>query len=1275
MTNKWKNLLLALILLVGLSLPMGIVGADNEEVQVEDDDPVHGTLVSADDSITVTKLDQETVDSVFGGISLERDLGLVRSDKNVVGSHFDASRFEVTDTWGVPGLTKYNTHMPAINEGPMTRASDDDSVNDDFVNGSSFSRWGEEVTGSLTHSNVQSLVDGIDWYQLDLHDDTNPSPMGTVSNVSFELTDYSSTDTLYEFALEDDGSGGLTLAEDYADFMTVFVANYDTMTGLNYMGGTDFYYDDGDDTDGWVWDGDNSLYPDDNWTFHFVPPLKAEGNNDADGFANGFTEDGFVWVGLTYSWFLTQTSPQTRDGFEIDYEFTLDRATQTGDAGSNDYKNATAAPSGNIRIDSCYNQMDWYQFTGTDHTKLWNMSFSMNWTWLNAGMDAQYIRDNWLYVYILWYGDGQDDTWGTADDGLTGVVYHYTYFGIGSGGIFDPNGNLPIDFNAWLHNNWTDAPQTPEDMRKAYVGFLSEPQLFTYSGNQITGQYIPDWRAWSDYNVQLTIGEYAPNNQPTITEVTVQSDFEQDPTGGYYDSEFILEVTYQDDDDDPPSEIWVYIDKDTPYEKASDISNSPTDVFDMDYTDGKTFKLEMIGDDLTDDPYPHTVHVEALDDVPEASIRSSQWSDLFEFTDGIRVWDDEPVDVNPNRQQFDELMEDDPTTYFPLEGIDGQFKDPENSFEVFYIWNETHGNWSDNYDSDLMNIDVVEYEGIWQIAVTPKHNQYGSEPIRLQGEDEHSWVNLTTSITVREVNDPPMVDAIEIDGVQYEVDNVDPRRPVIHLEGESTVEFKEDIEYTFSIIARDTDLEEDWTQLEYSYVRSTSSDWDEDPDVGYNTGEVTFTPTNNDVKAGNDKMVFSIDDHREDGDIKLEIYLEIENVNDDPTLMIPTTTARTWKQFSKIQIRPIAADEDKNDQITFSVNFEEAIGTEYESIEDQLPFMEVTKGIDWDITPTTGDFWFEVDDQKIWKTSSGMVNQQEITIVFQATDKEGGFATASISLVLNDENEEPPRPDAINVNPVKPNAKEPVNFWVDPVEDPDGDRLTYKWDFGDGSTGEGINVNHTYATKGYKTVQMWVEDGQFSTEKISLRVEVAEEVSGDDDVGPDDDDDDDVVDPGTETDNTMIIIVAVIIIVVVILVVVLFIFLLLRKKPAPTAQMYPGYDQQALGAYAQQGLPPGAVGELPPQATPELPPAAEGQVPPDNLPPAEGQAPMEQPPMEPQPEVAPAAPETAPPVAAAPEMAAPESAPEQPAGDGCPSCGAAVDPTWFLCPNCKSPLQ
>jgi DNA/RNA endonuclease G (NUC1) len=42
--------------------------------------------------------------------------------------------------------------------------------------------------------------------------------------------------------------------------------------------------------------------------------------------------------------------------------------------------------------------------------------------------------------------------------------------------------------------------------------------------------------------------------------------------------------------------------------------------------------------------------------------------------------------------------------------------------------------------------------------------------------------------------------------------------------------------------------------------------------------------------------------------------------------------------------------------------------------------------------------------------------------------------------------------------------------------DPDGDALTYAWDFGDGSTGTGVNPTHVYADNGMYTVTLTVSD-------------------------------------------------------------------------------------------------------------------------------------------------------------------------------------------------------
>ncbi|MGE0681330.1 MAG: PQQ-binding-like beta-propeller repeat protein [Candidatus Binatia bacterium] len=46
--------------------------------------------------------------------------------------------------------------------------------------------------------------------------------------------------------------------------------------------------------------------------------------------------------------------------------------------------------------------------------------------------------------------------------------------------------------------------------------------------------------------------------------------------------------------------------------------------------------------------------------------------------------------------------------------------------------------------------------------------------------------------------------------------------------------------------------------------------------------------------------------------------------------------------------------------------------------------------------------------------------------------------------------------------------------------DPNGDTLTFTWDFGDNTTGNGSVVTHTYATTGIYTVTLTVSDGQLS---------------------------------------------------------------------------------------------------------------------------------------------------------------------------------------------------
>jgi PKD repeat protein len=57
-----------------------------------------------------------------------------------------------------------------------------------------------------------------------------------------------------------------------------------------------------------------------------------------------------------------------------------------------------------------------------------------------------------------------------------------------------------------------------------------------------------------------------------------------------------------------------------------------------------------------------------------------------------------------------------------------------------------------------------------------------------------------------------------------------------------------------------------------------------------------------------------------------------------------------------------------------------------------------------------------------------------------------------------------------------------VSFNGGGSSDPDGDTLTYSWDFGDGSSGTGATPTHTYATGGVFTVTLTVNDGCTSSQ-------------------------------------------------------------------------------------------------------------------------------------------------------------------------------------------------
>jgi hypothetical protein len=110
-------------------------------------------------------------------------------------------------------------------------------------------------------------------------------------------------------------------------------------------------------------------------------------------------------------------------------------------------------------------------------------------------------------------------------------------------------------------------------------------------------------------------------------------------------------------------------------------------------------------------------------------------------------------------------------------------------------------------------------------------------------------------------------------------------------------------------------------------------------------------------------------------------------------------------------------------------------------------------------------------------SSSGGSSKKKWIIIGAAAG--GGAAVAAYALTRNG----PPVAGTIGVSPTGTGMAGVTSytFTSQGSSDPDGDSLSYTWNFGDGGNGTGQTISHTFASTGTRTVDLSITDGHDHT--------------------------------------------------------------------------------------------------------------------------------------------------------------------------------------------------
>ncbi|MCP4768213.1 MAG: PKD domain-containing protein, partial [Gammaproteobacteria bacterium] len=123
-------------------------------------------------------------------------------------------------------------------------------------------------------------------------------------------------------------------------------------------------------------------------------------------------------------------------------------------------------------------------------------------------------------------------------------------------------------------------------------------------------------------------------------------------------------------------------------------------------------------------------------------------------------------------------------------------------------------------------------------------------------------------------------------------------------------------------------------------------------------------------------------------------------------------------------------------------------------------------------------------------TDTTVINGTEYFYVVTASDDSGNESAYSSEVSAIPEYVPNLAPTAVVGGPHSGNVGVAVEFDASASSDPEGLALTYHWDFGDGSTANGVNPSHVYAATGNYTVTLTVNDGFQNSQPVSTTADI-----------------------------------------------------------------------------------------------------------------------------------------------------------------------------------------